>query len=214
MIATKFGMDMGGVNGDDGGRRGTATYVRTAVEASLRRLNLETIDLYYQHRVDTKVPIEDTVGEMARLKDEGKIRFIGLSEAAPETIRKAHATHRITAVQTELSLWSRDAQAEVIPTVRQLGIGYVGGRHPRQAEIVAALDAMGQMPEWQHQIEDRVVAPLVAEADARRRLRAVLANERLQVHAFEQLHREVERAVGGDAEVVEVHGVRRLQIRR
>jgi aryl-alcohol dehydrogenase-like predicted oxidoreductase len=99
--------------------------VRSACEASLKRLGVETIDLYYQHRVDTKVPIEDTVGEMARLKDEGKIRFLGLSEAAPRTIRAAHATSPITAVQTELSLWSRDAEAEVIPTVRELGIGYV-----------------------------------------------------------------------------------------
>src|SRR5205823_4820346 len=79
----------------------------------------------YQHRVDATVPIEDTVGEMARLKEEGKIRYLGLSEAAPQTIRRAHATHPITAVQTELSLWSRDAEAEVIPTVRELGIGYV-----------------------------------------------------------------------------------------
>ena len=83
------------------------------------------IDLYYQHRVDPSVPIEDTVGEMARLKDEGKIRFLGLSEAAPRTIRAAYATSPITAVQTELSLWSRDAEAEVLPTVRELGIGYV-----------------------------------------------------------------------------------------
>jgi aryl-alcohol dehydrogenase-like predicted oxidoreductase len=99
--------------------------VRSACEASLQRLNVEVIDLYYQHRVDTKVPIEDTVGEMVRLKEEGKIRFLGLSEAAPQTIRRAAAVHTITAVQTELSLWSRDAEAEVIPTVRELGIGYV-----------------------------------------------------------------------------------------
>jgi aryl-alcohol dehydrogenase-like predicted oxidoreductase len=123
-LATKFG-NVRGPNGEFLGVRGDPEYVRSACEASLRRLNLETIDLYYQHRVDTKVPIEDTVGEMARLKDEGKIRFLGLSEAAPATIRKAHAVHPITAVQTELSLWSRDAQAEVIPTVRELGIGYV-----------------------------------------------------------------------------------------
>jgi aryl-alcohol dehydrogenase-like predicted oxidoreductase len=83
------------------------------------------IDLYYQHRVDPNVPIEDTVGAMARLKEEGKIRFLGLSEAAPQTIRRAQATHPIAAVQTELSLWSRDAEAEVLPTVRELGIGYV-----------------------------------------------------------------------------------------
>jgi aryl-alcohol dehydrogenase-like predicted oxidoreductase len=96
-----------------------------ACEKSLRRLGIETIDLYYIHRVDTEVPIEDTVGAMARLVDQGTVRFLGLSEAAPDTIRKAHSTHPITAVQTELSLWSRDAEAEVIPTVRELGIGYV-----------------------------------------------------------------------------------------
>src|SRR5947209_7659890 len=123
-LATKFG-NVRGPNGEFLGVRGDPEYVRSACEASLRRLKVESIDLYYQHRVDTKVPIEDTVGEMARLKDEGKIRFLGLSEAAPPTIRKAHAVHPITAVQTELSLWSRDAQAEVIPTVRELGIGYV-----------------------------------------------------------------------------------------
>jgi aryl-alcohol dehydrogenase-like predicted oxidoreductase len=123
-LATKFG-NVRGPNGEFLGVRGDPEYVRSACEASLRRLNVETIDLYYQHRVDTKVPIEDTVGEMARLRQEGKIRYLGLSEAAPQTIRKAHQVHPITAVQTELSLWSRDAEAEVLPTVRELGIGYV-----------------------------------------------------------------------------------------
>jgi len=123
-VATKFG----NVRGPDGaflGIKGDPAYVRSACEASLKRLRVETIDLYYQHRVDPNTPIEDTVGEMARLKDEGKIRFLGLSEAAPETIRRAHAVHPITAVQTELSLWSRDAEGQVLPTVRELGIGYV-----------------------------------------------------------------------------------------
>ena len=123
-LATKFG-NVRGPNGEFLGVRGDPEYVRSACEASLKRLNVETIDLYYQHRVDTSVPIEDTVGEMARLKEEGKIRFLGLSEAAPRTIRAAYATSPITAVQTELSLWSRDAEAEVLPTVRELGIGYV-----------------------------------------------------------------------------------------
>jgi len=123
-LATKFG-NVRGANGEFLGVRGDPDYVRSACEASLKRLGVETIDLYYQHRVDPKVPIEDTVGEMARLKEEGKVRFLGLSEAAPDTIRKGHATHPITAVQTELSLWSRDAEAEVLPTVRELGIGYV-----------------------------------------------------------------------------------------
>src|SRR5690242_19838884 len=123
-IATKFG-NVRGEKGEFFGVRGDPEYVRSACEASLKRLGVDTIDLYYQHRVDTNVPIEDTVGEMARLKEEGKIRFLGLSEAAPKTIRNAHSVHKITAVQTELSLWSRYAEAEVLPTVRELGIGYV-----------------------------------------------------------------------------------------
>ncbi|HEY6663260.1 MAG TPA: aldo/keto reductase [Sphingomicrobium sp.] len=123
-LATKFG-NVRGENGEFLGVKGDPAYVRAACEASLRRLGVEVIDLYYQHRVDPNVPIEDTVGEMARLKEEGKVRFLGLSEAAPHTIRKAHAAHPITAVQTELSLWSRDAEAEVLPAVRELGIGYV-----------------------------------------------------------------------------------------
>ncbi|GLR46305.1 aldo/keto reductase [Sphingomonas astaxanthinifaciens] len=123
-LATKFG-NVRGEKGEFLGVRGDPDYVRSACEASLRRLGVETIDLYYQHRVDPNVAIEETVGEMVRLKEEGKIRFLGLSEAAPATIRRAHAVHPITALQTEYSLWSRDAEAEVLPTVRELGIGYV-----------------------------------------------------------------------------------------
>ena len=123
-LATKFG-NVRGPAGEFLGIRGDPDYVRSACENSLRRLGTEVIDLYYQHRVDPNVPIEDTVGAMADLQQEGKIRFLGLSEAAPQTIRRAHAVHPITAVQTELSLWSRDAEADVIPAVRELGIGYV-----------------------------------------------------------------------------------------
>jgi len=123
-LATKFG-NVRGPNGEFGGVRGDPDYVRQACDASLKRLGVEQIDLYYQHRVDVNVPIEDTVGAMSELVEAGKVRFLGLSEAAPDTIRKAHATHPITAVQTELSLWSRDAEADVLPTVRELGIGYV-----------------------------------------------------------------------------------------
>jgi aryl-alcohol dehydrogenase-like predicted oxidoreductase len=123
-LATKFG-NVRGPNGEFLGVRGDPQYVRSACEASLARLGVEVIDLYYQHRVDQSVPIEDTVGEMSRLQQEGKVRFLGLSEAAPRTIRAAYATSPIAAVQTELSLWSRDAEAEVLPTVRELGIGYV-----------------------------------------------------------------------------------------
>jgi aryl-alcohol dehydrogenase-like predicted oxidoreductase len=123
-LATKFG-NVRGPNGEFLGVKGDPAYVRSACEASLKRLGVETIDLYYQHRVDPNVPIEETVGEMSRLQQEGKVRYLGLSEAAPRTIRAANATSKITAVQTELSLWSRDAEAEVLPTVRELGIGYV-----------------------------------------------------------------------------------------
>ena len=123
-LATKFG-NVRGPAGEFLGVKGDPEYVRSACEASLKRLGVETIDLYYQHRVDPNVPIEDTVGAMARLKEEGKVRFLGLSEAAPRTIRRAAEVATITAVQTELSLWSRDAEAEVLPTVRELGIGYV-----------------------------------------------------------------------------------------
>jgi aryl-alcohol dehydrogenase-like predicted oxidoreductase len=123
-LATKFG-NVRGPNGEFLGVRGDPEYVRSACEASLKRLNVDVIDLYYQHRVDPNVHIEDTVGEMSRLQEEGKVRYLGLSEASPRTIRAAYATSPITAVQTELSLWSRDAEAEVLPTVRELGIAYV-----------------------------------------------------------------------------------------
>jgi aryl-alcohol dehydrogenase-like predicted oxidoreductase len=123
-LATKFG-NMRGEDGSFKGVCGRPDYVRSACEASLKRLGVETIDLYYQHRVDPNVPIEETVGAMAELVKEGKVRFLGLSEAAPATIRRAHAIHPITALQTEYSLWSRDAEAELLPTVRVLGIGYV-----------------------------------------------------------------------------------------
>src|SRR4051794_5278271 len=123
-LATKFG-NVRGPGGEFLGVKGDPDYVRSACEASLKRLGIEVIDLYYQHRVDPNVPIEDTVGAMVRLKEEGKVRFLGLSEAAPRTIRRAAAVTTISAVQTELSLWSRDAEAEVLPTVRELGISYV-----------------------------------------------------------------------------------------
>jgi aryl-alcohol dehydrogenase-like predicted oxidoreductase len=123
-LATKFG-NVRGADGSFGGVCGTPDYVRSACEASLERLGVETIDLYYQHRVDPNVPIEETVGAMARLVEEGKVRFLGLSEARPETVRRAHAVHPIAALQTEYSLWSRDAEAELLPTVRELGIAYV-----------------------------------------------------------------------------------------
>lgn len=124
VIATKFGIQ----RSDDKGFRGingSPEYVRQACDASLQRLGIEYIDLYYQHRVDPNVPIEETVGAMAELVKQGKVRYLGLSEAAPATIRRAHAVHPITALQTEYSLWSRDPEDEILPTVRELGIGFV-----------------------------------------------------------------------------------------
>lgn len=124
VLATKFG-NVRGPNGEFLGIRGDAQYVRDCCEASLRRLNVETIDVYYQHRVDPTVPIEETVSAMAELVAAGKVRHLGLSEAAPDTIRRAAKVHPIAALQTEYSLWSRDAEAEVLPTVRGLGIAFV-----------------------------------------------------------------------------------------
>ena len=124
VVATKFG----NIRGKDGsflGINGRPEYVRSACEASLHRLGLDVIDLYYQHRVDPMTPIEETVGAMAGLVREGKVRFLGLSEASGVTIRRAHAIHPITALQTEYSLWTRDVEDEILPTCREHGIGFI-----------------------------------------------------------------------------------------
>ena len=124
VLATKFGNQ----RSEDGsylGINGSPEYVRSACDASLQRLGVDTIDLYYQHRVDQDVPIEETVGAMKELVDAGKVRYLGLSEASPDTIRRAHAVHPISALQTEYSLWTRDPEDQILPTVRELGIGFV-----------------------------------------------------------------------------------------
>jgi aryl-alcohol dehydrogenase-like predicted oxidoreductase len=124
VLATKFGNE----RREDGswmGINGRPEYVRSACDASLQRLGVDVIDLYYQHRVDTTVAIEETVGAMAELVKQGKVRYLGLSEAAPDTVRRAHRVHPISALQTEYSLWSRDPEDEILPTVRDLGIGFV-----------------------------------------------------------------------------------------
>ncbi len=123
-VATKFGVRRG-PGGSFEGVSGRPEYVRQQAEGSLERLGVDTIDLYYQHRVDPDTPIEDTVGEMARLVDEGKVRYLGLSEAAPATIRRAHAVHPISALQTEYSLWTRDPEIELLEVTRELGIAFV-----------------------------------------------------------------------------------------
>jgi aryl-alcohol dehydrogenase-like predicted oxidoreductase len=124
LLATKFG-NVRGADGSFAGIDGSPAYVRRACDASLLRLGVDVIDLYYQHRVDPKTPIEETVGAMAELVRAGKVRWLGLSEAAPATIRRAHAVHPISALQSEWSLWSRDVEDDVLPTVRELGIGFV-----------------------------------------------------------------------------------------
>ena len=156
-LATKFG----NVRGPDGaflGVNGSPEYVRRACDASLARLGVDTIDLYYQHRVDPKVPIEETVGAMASLVRAGKVRFLGLSEASAATIRRAHAVHPISALQTEYSLWTRDPEAEILPACRALGIafvaysplgrGFLTGRF-RSADDLAADDIRRNHPRFQ-----------------------------------------------------------------
>jgi aryl-alcohol dehydrogenase-like predicted oxidoreductase len=157
VLATKFG-NTRLPDGRFGPVNGRPEYVRQACESSLRRLGVEVIDLYYQHRVDPAVPIEDTVGAMAELVRQGKVRYLGLSEAAPATIRRAHAVHPITALQTEYSLWSRDPEDEILSTVRALGIGFVAysplgrgfltGRF-RRAEDLGKGDHRNSMPRFQ-----------------------------------------------------------------
>lgn len=154
-LATKFGISYA-----DGKRevRGDPAYVRAACEGSLKRLEVDCIDLYYQHRIDTRVPIEVTMGEVKKLVEEGKIKYVGLSEASASTIRRAHAVHPITAIQLEWSLWSRDAEEEIVPTCRELGIGIVAysplGRGflssgPKMLENLSDSDFRKDMPRLQ-----------------------------------------------------------------
>jgi len=146
-IATKFGFRL---NPDSPWARsvdGSPENVRNAVAGSLKRLGTDYIDLYYQHRIDPDVPIEETVGAMAELVEAGKVRYIGLSEAAPETIRRAHATHPLTAVQMEYSLWTRDAEAEVLPVLRELGIGLVAYSPLGRGFLTGSIRSMDDLPE-------------------------------------------------------------------
>jgi len=145
IIATKFG----NVRAPDGaflGVNGKPEYVRACAEASLKRLNVEVIDLYYQHRVDPNVPIEETVGAMAELVTQGKVRHLGLSEASAATLRRAHQTHPITALQTEYSLWSRDLEEEILPTLRELGIGLVPYSPLGRGFLTGAFNTTADLP--------------------------------------------------------------------
>lgn len=146
VLATKFGNE----RREDGsfvGINGSPDYVRAACEASLRRLGTDHIDLYYQHRVDQRIPIEETVGAMSELVAEGKVRYLGLSEAAAPTVRRAHSVHPITALQTEYSLWSRDVEDEVLPAVRELGIGFVAYSPLGRGFLTGAFRTPEDLPE-------------------------------------------------------------------
>lgn len=146
VIATKFGTIRHSTDGT-GGMDGSAANVRLSVEGSLRRLGTDHIDLYYQHRMDPNTPIEETVGALAELIAEGKILHYGLSEAAPETIRRAHTVHPVTALQTEYSLWSRDPETEILPTVRELGIGFVPYSPLGRGFLTGAIRSLDQLDE-------------------------------------------------------------------
>ncbi len=146
VLATKFGNE----RGEDGsflGVNGRPEYVRRSCADSLQRLGVDHIDLYYQHRVDRSVPIEETVGAMARLVDEGKVRYLGLSEAAPATIRRAHQEYRITALQTEYSLWTRDPEDELLPLCRELGIGFVAYSPLGRGFLTGRFRSVDDLPE-------------------------------------------------------------------
>lgn len=166
VLATKFG-NVRGPNGEFLGVRGDPAYVRQCCDASLKRLNVDHIDLYYQHRVDANVPIEDTVGAMAELVQAGKVKLLGLSEAAPGTIRRAAKVHPIAALQSEYSLWSREVEREILPTVRELGIafvaysplgrGFLAGRFQSSADV-APDDSRRRMPRFQEANFDRNIA--------------------------------------------------------
>ena len=145
-LATKFG-NMRGPNGEFLGVNGRPDYVRQSCEASLKRLGVEVIDLYYQHRVDPEVPIEETVGAMADLVRAGKVRWLGLSEAAPATIRRAHAVHPISALQSEYSLWSRDPEGVLLDTVRELGIAFVAYSPLGRGFLTSQIKSLDDLPE-------------------------------------------------------------------
>ena len=151
VIATKFG-NMRAADGAFLGVNGTPEYVQQSCDASLQRLGIDTIDLYYQHRVDTKVPIEDTIGAMAALVTQGKVRHLGMSEAGPATIRRAAAVHPIAALQTEYSLWTRDPEDEILPTCRELGIGFVAYSPLGRGFLTGRFQSPADLPadDWRH----------------------------------------------------------------
>jgi aryl-alcohol dehydrogenase-like predicted oxidoreductase len=182
VLATKFG----NVRSEDGkflGVNGKPEYVRKSCEGSLQRLGVETIDLYYQHRVDKTVPIEETVGAMADLVKEGKVRYLGLSEASAKTIRRAHKVHPISALQTEYSLWSRDVEDEILPTVRELGIGFVAYSPLGRGLLGGNIKTDADIPEgdWRRSVPRFLGENLERNAATVKELGAVAAGRGLSV---------------------------------
>jgi aryl-alcohol dehydrogenase-like predicted oxidoreductase len=186
VIASKFG-NIRGPGGQRGGVNGKPDYVPVACEASLKRLGIDHIDLYYAHRIDPSVPIEDTVGAMARLVEQGKVRYLGLCEAGADTIRRAHKTHPLAAIETEYSLWSRDVEAEILPTLRELGIGFVPyspigrgfltGTFGKRSDLIEA-DRRHAHPRFQEGNFEKnlaLLSPLKALADKKRATMAQVA---------------------------------------
>jgi aryl-alcohol dehydrogenase-like predicted oxidoreductase len=179
LIATKFG-NVRGPDGQRGGTNSSPEYVPVACEASLKRLGIDVIDVYFQHRVDPKVPIQDTVGAMARLVEQGKVRYLGLCEAGPETIRRAHSVHPIAALETEYSLWSRDIEGQILPILRELGIalvayapigrGFLSGAFKQRDDLIPA-DRRHAHPRFQEGNFERnlsLLTPIKAIAEKKR----------------------------------------------
>ena len=159
VIATKFGIVRDPADPSKRGISGRPDYVRKACEASLKRLGIETIDLYYQHRVDPETPIEETVGAMADLVKEGKVRYLGLSEPGAQTPRRAHHVHPITAVQSEYSLWSREVEPEIIPACRQLGIGFVPYSPLGRGFLTSRIKSQKDLPEGDYRVHTPRFSP-------------------------------------------------------
>jgi aryl-alcohol dehydrogenase-like predicted oxidoreductase len=175
VLATKFGIVLDPADPAARGVNGRPEYVRASAEGSLRRLGVDVIDLYYQHRVDPDVPIEETVGAMKELVEAGKVKHLGLSEAGPETIRRAHAVHPIAAVQTEYSLWSRDVEEGVLPVLKELGIGLVAYSPLGRGFLTGAIRSVDDLPEDDY----RRTAPRFSEENLARNLELVGVVERL-----------------------------------
>lgn len=208
VLATKFGFTFG-TDAADPTRRGVDSrpeHVREAVEGSLRRLGVETIDLLYQHRVDPAVPIEETVGAMAELVRAGKVRHLGLSEAASETIRRAHAVHPIAAVQSEYSLWSRGVEQEVLPTCRELGIGFVPYSPLGRGFLTGRLDVAALAADDWRRTQPRFQAEAVA---ANRRLVAALEHIAAQ-RGVTAAQIALAWLLAQDTHIVPIPGVRRV----